>query len=453
MKVRTSAWIAGLIVLPIATAGHAQNWPAFRGPQMNGVCDSASLPVEWSADERIVWKIALPGMGWSQPIAWDGKIYLTLAVTDKQPKPRPGDFGMGGSGPGGMFGSGVFSTSPPDAKYRWRILCLDGATGKIIWDRTAREGRPAIRIHANNTYASETPATDGQRLIASFGMTGIYCYDLAGTLLWTKDLGAYPTHWGWGTASSPVIHDGRVFIQCDNDKSSFLVALDVKTGDELWRATREEKTNWGTPYIWKSKSRTELVAAGGTKMRSYDPRTGKMLWGMNACGRTAITPVGDEELLYVDSADRLTGGRGILAAIKPGASGDITPAAGQDSGQFVAWSVPLNYYRVASPLLYEGCLYLLEQQSGTIRCLDAKTGKLNYRQRLTGPRGFTASPWAAGGKVFCLDETGLTIVLQPGPTLQVIGNNRLDEMFWSSAAVVGDNLLLRGRDNLYCIGK
>jgi outer membrane protein assembly factor BamB len=335
--------------------------------------------------------------------------------------------------------------------YRWKVLCLDGATGKVLWEKTAHEGKPRIPKQAANTYASETPATDGERLVAYFGMTGVYCYDLSGNLLWSKDLGAYPMQMGWGTGSSPVLDEQRVFVQCDNEKASFLVALDKRTGDELWRVPRDEKSNWSTPYIWKNKQRTELVTAGGTKMRSYRPEDGKLLWELSASGNAYTTPVGDEELLYVEAAGGMMGGRGLLAAVRAGASGDISLKEGETTGAFVAWSEPVTTRRMASPLLYAGCLYMLDQQGGIIRCRDPKTGKEHYRQRLPGARSFVSSPWASDGKVFCLDQEGLALVVEAGPQLKVVASNRLEEMFWSSAAVVGEKLLLRGVDHLYCI--
>jgi len=486
--------LAPLIALLIASVARpvaAENWAQFRGPGGNALSLEKMLPAEWGEAKNIAWKVKLPGLGWSQPVVWGEKIFVATAETDKEEKPRGGDWGPGGGffGPGGFgprggrrgeqpgpprgappdpsavqpgpetgppgFGGppfgGLGGGEPPNVVYRWKVLCLDGATGKVLWEQTAHEGKPRTPKHRNNTYASETPVTDGERVVAYFGMTGVYCYDLSGNLLWGKDLGAYPMQMGWGSGSSPVLLGDRVFVQCDNDKASFLVALDKKTGDELWRVAREEKSNWSTPYLWKNKHRTELVTAGGTKVRSYRPDNGELLWEMDASGRTAITPVGDEEMLYADSYDRMMGGRGSLVAIRAGAAGDVSLKAGETANSFVAWSVPINSYRVASPLLFAGCLYSLDQQSGIIRCCDAKTGKEHYRQRLPEAKGFTASPLASDGKVFCLDQDGVTVVLQAGPELKVVATSKLDEMFWSSPAVVGERLLLRGVDHLYCI--
>jgi outer membrane protein assembly factor BamB len=439
-----------LVVCPPCPAW-AQNWPQFRGPEGNGLAAGTSIPSEWSTERHLAWKAKLPGVGWSQPVVWGDKIFVTTAVSDEQEKPSSKNMG-----PGGAFGGLTLffggHGKPPNVNYRWQVLCLDAGTGEVVWQHVAHEGKPTIRIHANNTYATETPTTDGERLIASFGMAGIYCFDLSGKLLWSKDLGSYVTYFDWGTGSSPVLYGDSVFVQCDNDKSSFLVALDKRTGDELWRAPRDEQSNWSTPYIWKNKQRTELIAAGGKKMLSYDPATGKLIWEMAGGGRTATTPIGNDELLYVDSYDRLTGNRGILAAIRAGAAGDISLAKGETANSSVAWSTPLTSTRVASPLLLAGCLYTLDQMSGIVRCLDAKTGKEHYRQRLPGATGFTASPWSYDGKVFCLDQDGQTCVLEAGPQFKLLATNKLDrEMFWSSPALVSGSLFLRGTDHLYCI--
>ena len=254
----------------------------------------------------------------------------------------------GGGGP--QFGSkkgppGFGPTGggePPNVVYRWKVLCLDAALGKVLWEKTAREGKPRTPKSPSNTYATETPVTDGERVIAYFGMTGVYCYDLSGKLLWDKDLGAYPMQMGWGTSSSPVLDGGRVFVQCDNDKTSFLVALEKKTGDEAWRVARDENSNWSTPYVWKNRQRTELVTSGGTKIRSYDPASGKLIWELDAGGSSYATPVGDDDLLYVESPGRMMGAGGFLAAIRPGAAGDISLKEGETARAFVAWSIPVN---------------------------------------------------------------------------------------------------------------
>ncbi len=449
MRIATLFAVACLITAVVSPA-HAQHWPQFRGEGGDGQSTNAKHPDEWSADEHVAWKTRIPGVGWSQPIVWGDKVFVTTAVADKQQRPKPGDWSPGD----GVGGLSLFIGSirkPPNVEYRWKVLCLDLAAGNIVWEQTAHTGKPTIPVHPNNSYATETPVTDGDRVIAYFGPAGVHCYDFSGKLLWSTELGSYAMQMDWGTASSPVLHGEHVFVQCDNDKQSFLVALDKRTGDEVWRADRDEKSNWCTPHIWRNEQRTELVAGGGNKVRSYEPATGKLLWEMAGSGRCTPSPVGDEKLLYVTSADRMTGQRSILAAIRPGASGDISLEARSTSSDFVAWSVRAGS-GVASPLQIDNCLYLFEQQSGIIRCLDSQTGKQHYRQRIPNAAGVTASPWASGGKVFCLDQSGQTYVLSVGPELKVLATNKLnDDLFWSSPAVAGDALLLRGIDYLYCI--
>ena len=369
----------------------------------------------------------------------------------------PGGFGGPGGGPGGFGGRGFGGPggfgrggTPPDQVYTWKVLCLDRATGKTMWEQTAKEAKPTIPTHGTNTFASETPITDGERVYAYFGMTGLYCYDLAGNELWEKDLGSFPMMGGWGTGSSPVLEGERLFVLCDNEEKSFLVALDKKSGDELWRIERSEKSNWSTPFIWKTKLRTELVTSG-SKTQSYDPATGKLLWEMSGqAGGARSTPTATDELLFVGTGGGM-GAAGPLVAIRAGASGDISLTGNQSSNKGVAWSVERGGPQMASPLVYGGCVYVLGNRGGVVNCYDEKTGKLHYEERLEGASGFTSSPWVAAGKIFCLDQNGQTFVLEPGPKLKLLGRNKIDDMFWSSAAVAGDQLLLRGVNKLYCI--
>jgi outer membrane protein assembly factor BamB len=299
----------------------------------------------------------------------------------------------------------------------------------------------------------------------------LFCYDLAGKEVWKKDLGSYRMAMGWGTGSSPVLVGDRLIILCDNDEKSFLIALDAKTGKELWKKDRSARSSYATPLVWKNKKRTEIVCMGGSGVRSYDPATGDVLWEMSTGGggmggtrpgfpggpggmrgggggNSSATPVADEEMLYFGNGGPF--GAAPLYAIKAGAKGDISPKDGKDS-EFVAWSNRGAAPTMASPLLYEGHLYIFDQRQGFVTCVDAKTGKQAYKERLPQARGITSSPWAYGGKVFCTDEDGVTFVLKAGAEFKLLHTNKLNEMFWSSPAISGGNLFLRGTDHLYCI--
>lgn len=438
-----------------AASATAEPWSSFRGPSGSGVVQEATLPTEWGADANVRWKTQLPGIGWSQPVVWGENVFVTSAATQEQTRPNLNNWGPGAGRPGllSWFTGDDSGGEPPEVEYRWLLHCLDANTGEVLWQRTLRTGRPTIPIHSNNTYASETPAVDQQRIIVYFGMLGAWCFDHEGNLLWQRDLEAFPTQYDWGVGSSPVIFGDHVFLQCDNQEASFIAALNKHTGDEVWRRDRDEKSNWSTPYVWKNHLRTELVTAGGNRIRSHDPTSGDLLWEMRGSGRTAVTPVGNEQMLLVDSCDRLMGRRGTFAAIRPGGSGDISLTPRATSNEHVLWSTQLSGTRVASPLLYQGCVYVAEQQSGIVHCRDAETGEEHYRMRLPGAAGFTSSPLGSNGKAYFLDQDARTLVVEVGPELNVVSTNELDEMCWASPAVVGDRLLLRTLDHLYCIGE
>jgi outer membrane protein assembly factor BamB len=277
---------------------------------------------------------------------------------------------------------------------------------------------------------------------------------LTGKPLWHKDLGSFPMMMSWGTGSSPSLDSGRLFILCDNEQKSFLVGLDAKTGDELWRVPRDEKSGWATPFVWRNKVRTEIVAAGGKAFRSYDPANGKLLWELKrdapgAMSAVSATPVASDTLLYVGLGNPF--GNSPLWAIKAGASGDISLKPGETANGSIAWSSTRAGPPLASPLLYKDHLYILAQFGGLLSCYDAKTGKEVYKQRLKGAKGFTSSPWAHDGKVYCLDEDGQTFVVQAGPKFELLGKNEIKDMFWATPAVARDALYLRGADQVYCI--
>jgi outer membrane protein assembly factor BamB len=464
----------------VSTQVQGGDWTQFRGPNNSGLSAESQAPSEWSIEKNLAWKEKIPGYGWSSPIIVGDKIFVTTAITENQKRPRPmyfpgGDGGSippplppGGQGgprrpmgpPGGGFGGpGMFGNAkPPDAVYRWEIHCLDRNTGKTIWSRKPLERKPTIAALMGNTYASETPVSDGERIYAYFGMHGLYCYDLSGNQLWGKDLGASKMLMGWGTGSSPALDGDRLFILCDNEEKSFIAAFDKKTGNELWRVARKEKSNWATPFVWHNNVRTEVVASGGAAVRAYDPADGKVLWEISEpvrAGRnpmpatTSATPVGDEEMLYVGHGNPMGGSP--LWAVKAGASGDISLKQGETANSSIVWSSNRAGPPMASPLLYKDHLYILAQNGGLLSCYDAKTGKETYKERLKGARGFTSSPWANDDKVYCLDQDGQTFVVQAGPLFKLLGKNSIQDMFWSSPAVARDAFYLRGADQLYCI--
>lgn len=340
----------------------------------------------------------------------------------------------------------------PQATHHWLVLGYDLHSGAEVWRQEARTASPANPLHVKNTYASETPVTDGERVYAYFGNVGIYCYGVDGRRYWTRHWPAVKMRYGWGSAASPILHGNRLFIVNDNEDSSYLVALNKQTGDELWRVDRDEKSNWATPYLWENQKRTELIVPGTKRVRSYD-LDGKLLWELGGMSSITIpTPFSKFGLLYVTSGYVGDKTRPVFA-IRPGAAGDISLASGQTTNQFIAWSSPVAGPYNPSPLVYEDYFYVL-YDFGFLACYDARTGNEVYGKQRIRPEGataFTASPWAANGKVFALSEDGDTFVFEAGPTYRLLHTNPLDEMCMATPALAGDRLILRTLTQLYCL--
>lgn len=422
-------------------AAAQENWPQFRGAESLGTSDNSNLPETWSTTENVAWKTDIQGRGWSSPIVWGDKIFLTSVVnTGEAEAPKKGLY-FGGNRP-----------KPPESDHKWNVVCLDLNDGRILWERTAHEGVPDSPIHLKNSYASETPVTDGQRVYAYFGNVGVFCYDLDGNLLWKKEIEPHKMRFGWGTAASPVLFEGRLYLVNDNDEDSYLLALDAKTGEQIFRVERDEKSNWATPYVWKNSQRTEIVVPGTGKNRSYDLE-GRLLWELGPMSSITIaTPYADGDTLYISSGYVLDKSKPIYA-VRPGAAGDISLEEGETSSDFVAWLVPAGGPYNPSTLLYRGLLYVLYDQ-GFFACFDPGTGEPVYtKKRIPDGKAFTASPWAYNDRVFCLNEDGVTFVIAAGDKFDILHKNTLaeDDMCMATPAIVGDKLLIRTSARLYCI--
>jgi outer membrane protein assembly factor BamB len=430
----------------------AQNYPQFRGENADAV-SASPLPVTWSdvqgKQTNVKWKIPVPGEGWSQPIVWGKKVYVTSAVpADKADQDKIGPEVHNG-------GYGRNRNDLVNVRFNYQVFCFDADSGDKIWERTVKTGKPPIPRHGTNTYATETPVTDGKRIYAYFGMNGVHCLDMSGNVVWQNDLGAYQMRAGWGTSSSPTLLEDRLFIQVDNEQRSFLVALDTKSGRELWRVDRDERSQYSSPIIWKNSVREELVL-GGMVYRSYDPATGNLLWKLDMNkGRSSATPIAFDDRLYVGNEFRNRGdaddGGGGLFRVKPGGSGDITPKPGEATSDFVEWSTDDSGIQMASPTHLDGNLYFFQRRLGIVHCVDANTGRLEYKKRVPGGREFWASPWTDGKHLFAMDSDGNTHVMAPGDEFKVLGVNSLEQHAWGTPAIAGGRIYLRTASHLYCI--
>lgn len=424
----------------------AGSWPSFRGPEASGVADGQNLPDEWDGKtgNNILWRTPIPGLAHSSPVIWGDRIYVTSAISSKPDASfRPGLYGDG-------------DASDDRSRHRWMIYAIDKRSGKTLWERVAHEGEPLEKRHIKSTYASGSPATDGRIVVAWFGSEGIHAYDVNGQFLWKVDIGsvnmgAYdiPTY-EWGPASSPIIWNNLVIIQCDTQADSFLLALDADTGKTVWKTERKEIPSWGTPTVVTTKSGPELVTNASNFIRGYDPRTGTELWRIGGSSKiTAPTPIFGDNLFVVAS------GRAPerpIFVVRPGGKGDLTLPQNTTSSETIVWSKTGRGSYMPTPLIYKGLLYVLNN-NGLLDCYELASGKEVYRQRLTDVgSGFSASPVAADDKIYLSSEDGDVLVIAAGETFRRIAKNPMGELLMSTPALSQGVMYVRSSSSLFAIG-
>ena len=427
--VRSGPGRAPALPRPAPAAG---SWPSFRGPQASGVADGQHLPDGWDgpSGHNILWRTPIPGLGHSSPVVWGDRVFVTTAVSSR---------------PGATFRPGLYGdgdASDDRSRHRWMILALDRRSGKTLWERVAHEGEPLERRHIKSTYASATPATDGRLVVAWFGSQGVHAYDVNGTFLWKVDLGrvnmgAYdiPT-FEWGPASSPIIWNDLVILQCDTQADSFLLALDAATGTTVWKTERDELPSWGTPTIAATAGGPELVANASRYVRGYDPRTGREIWRLGGSSKiTAPTPIFANGLFVVAS------GRAPerpLFAIRPGGE--------------VVWSRTGRGSYMPTPIAYDGLLYVLGN-NGVLDAYELETGKEIYRQRLPHlGSGFSASPVAADGRLYLTNEDGEILVAAAGREFRHLATNAMGELLMATPALSEGAMYVRSASSVFAIG-
>ena len=439
MKVTRRISLALLAITSLTTAGSAANWPQWRGPDGSGISNEKNLPSEWGPGKNIKWRTPIAGRGHSSPIVWGNRVFVTTAVE--------GDVVQGAKAVKHMAGDKEFlhpDSIGADRKHQFKVIALNRDSGKVLWEALAWEGTPYDNRHRKSSYASSTPATDGKLVYAYFGTEGLYAYDFNGKLAWKAQLGNLATV-GMGTGTSPILYDNVVIVQCDEDngEASFIVALDKKTGKEVWRTPRKVQVSWSTPLLVKTATHSELITSGTEMVISYDPATGKELWRHKGVESNAIpSPVANNEMVFLVAGFPAK----IAMAIKLGGSGDLTGTPN------VPWKYAKGTAYVPSPILYGDYLYLTTDR-GILTCIDAKTGEVKYEGgRIPIPATFTASPVAFEGKILMTSEDGDTFIVKAGPKHEVLGTNTVGEPVYASPAIADGRIFIRGEKNLYCIG-
>jgi outer membrane protein assembly factor BamB len=428
-------WLLGYPMTDASDTDAKHNWQQWRGPLGTGVAPYADPPLEWSEHKNIRWKVELPGSGHSSPIVSGDSVFTTAAVPHGDAlNPRYSD------------APGAHDNLPVTSRHKYLVLAVDRRSGKVTWQRTVHEELPHEMGHYSASLASNSPVTDGEHVYAFFGSRGLYCFDVDGELKWEKDLGDMQTKHGHGEGSSPVLYGDTLIINWDHEGQSFVVAFDKRTGKQRWKVAREEVTSWATPIVVEHAGKPQLIISGTHRVRGYDLATGAVIWECGGLSANIVaSPVAADGIVYAGSSyDK----RALLAIRLEGARGDIT---GTDR---VLWRRRRGTPYVPSPLLYGDSLYFLRHYQGILSRVNAKTGEDQGGPfRLGGLRDIYASPVGAADRIYVTDRNGTTLVISRDETPRVLAQNRLNDSFSASAAIVGGEMFLRGEKYLYCIAE
>ena len=437
-----------LVALALAQASSAltpqtpseHSWPSYHGPYGRGYADGFATPVEWDVEggENIAWSTPIQGLSHSAPVIWGDRVYLTTAVKDGAAELRVGLYGDIGS-------------VEDDSEHQFHLLCLDRRSGAVLWSRVAWEGVPAVKRHPKGSHAASTPATDGKHVAVFFGSEGLHVFDADGERLWEKSFGVLDSgffrmpsaQWGW--ASSPVIYDGRVYVQADHQGDSFVAAFDVASGEQVWRTARDEVPTWSTPTVHVSGERRQLVLNGWKHMGGYDLDNGEPLWWLRGTGDIPVpTPVAAHGLIFLTSAH---GGPARILAIDEHAEGELTL---EPDGERLVWANRRFGAYMQTPFVYGDELYVCKD-NGVLTCWDAKSGEQRYRKRLTAGVGYSASGIAADGKLYYPSEEGDVHVVRAGTSFELLAVNPLGETCMAPPAVSQGMLVFRTRSRLIAV--
>lgn len=443
---RTLILVGAIVYFSAFDSFGDDNWPQFRGPQATGI-GNGSPPTAWNVEsgEGIAWKTKIPGLGHASPIVWGNRVYVATAVSRETDEPTLQTGWLGGTG----------KSPEDDGEWTWQLVACDLNTGKVIWEKDVRSGAPLVDRHVKATHANCTPATDGRHIVAFYGSEGLYCFDTQGQQLWEHDFGKL--HSGpynvdtleWGFASSPVIYDGKVIVQCDCLNANFVAILDVETGKELNRIERKgEVATWSTPAIAHDDAGPQIVCNGYRQMAGYSLKSGERLWHLNGGGDVPVpTPLVRDDLILLTNAH----GGSKTFAVKCSARGDVTPSKGKEIPEGLAWWDSADGSYMPTPIIVDDLLYTCND-NGRLTVRELADGKRVYRQRVgTGSRVYSASAVAANGYLYFCSERGEVTVIKTGREFEVVANNDMQEIVMATPAMAGDSLLIRTVGHLVCV--
>ena len=419
--------------------GFENNWAQWRGPYETGIAPSGNPPVQWSESSNIKWKSELPGIGHATPIIWENQIILLTAIQTDQ-KVDPDKTGEEQEGQDWM------NPKSTDYIHQFAVISLDRRSGQILWQTSVREELPYSHTHEFGSWASNSPVTDGEFIYAYFGSHGLYCLNFEGEIIWERDLGRMEKHMSFGEGSSPALYKDKLIVLRDHQGQSMLHVLDKRTGKSLWEVERDEISSWSTPVVLEHEGSVQLITSASNKIRSYDLETGEVIWQCGGLTRNVIpTPLYADGLVYLMSGFR---GNALLAIDLSRAKGEIT---GTDA---IVWSYDQNCPYTPCPILMDGLLFFLKTNNGYLSCLDAKDGTEYYTSvKLEGIKNIFTSPVGVKDRIYIAGTNGSFSVVKVGKTFELLSENTLDDTFFASPVILGNDLFLRGVKALYCVSE
>ncbi|MCK4880536.1 MAG: PQQ-binding-like beta-propeller repeat protein [Bacteroidales bacterium] len=448
MKSRKTLLLLSILLAVVSVDAQTEynnQWPQFRGPFASGIVESNQLPDRWdiTTGENILWKLKIPGLGHSSPVIWGDRLFITTAIS--------------GSGSDslkvGLYGD--IDEVGDRSEHEFRVYCIDKKSGELLWERLVHKGVPVTERHTKSSHANPTPATDGRYVVAFFGSDGLYCYDFEGKLVWKKmfgriNAGPYTDpDVEWGFASSPIIHENRVIVQCDIVGDGFLASLDLETGKEIWRTPREDVATWSTPNFFNKDGERWIVVNGFSQIGGYDFDTGEELWRLGNGGDAPVpTPVFAHGLIFIHGSH---GRYQPIFAIRPEARGDITLDRESTTSDNIVWSIKRGAAYMPTNLVYGNYLYNL-RMNGNLTCFDARTGEVIYKERIPDAMGITASGVASNGKLYYSLEQGDVVVVKAGREFELLSRNPMDDLIMASPAISEDMLFFRTQHYLVAVG-